>query len=98
MELDSDHVNGSCAAVAWVVEEIAAHSDSCTVGVLLLLKAIVYTDLRVHDVVFAVVWNVLAADENDSVGTFADSGDALGKMSKFLCVGFAPQFFVLGVH
>jgi hypothetical protein len=35
MELDSDHVNGRCAAVTRVVKEIAAHSDSCAVGVLL---------------------------------------------------------------
>jgi hypothetical protein len=97
MELDSDHVNGGCATAARVVEEIAAHGDLCTVGVL-LLWAIIYTDLRVHDVMFAVVWNVLTVDENDSVGTFADSGDALSETSEFLCVGFDPQFLVLGVH
>jgi hypothetical protein len=96
MEHDSDHFN-RCAAVARVVKEIATHSDSCAVGVL-LLWAIFYTNLLVRDVVFAVVWNVLAADENDSVGTFADSGDALSKTSKLLHVGFAPQFLVLGVH
>jgi hypothetical protein len=97
MELDSDHVISRCAAVARVVEEIAANSDLCAVGVL-LLQAIIYTDLRVHDVMFAVVWNVLAADESDCVGTFADSGDASSKTSKFICVGFAPQFLVLGVY
>ncbi len=31
------------------------------------LLDIVYTDSRVHDVAFAVVWNDLAADENKSV-------------------------------
>ncbi len=36
MELDSDHVKGRCAAVARVVEEIAANGDSCAVGFLLL--------------------------------------------------------------
>ncbi len=36
MKLDSDHVNGRCAIIARVVEEIAAHGDLCTVGVLLL--------------------------------------------------------------
>ncbi len=95
MELDSDHVNSGCATVAKVVEEIATHSDSCAVGVL-LLWAIIYTHSRVRDVVFAVVWNVLMVDEKDSVSTFADSRDALSKTSKFLCVGFAPQFLVLG--
>jgi hypothetical protein len=93
----SDHVNGRCAAVSRVVEEIAAHGDLCVVGVL-LLWAIVDTDLRVCDIVFAIVWNVFAADENNSVGTFADSGHALSEMPEFLCVGFAPQFLVLGVH
>ncbi len=97
MELDSDHVNGRCAAVTRVVEEIAAHGDSCAVGVS-LLRAIVDTDLLVHDIAFTIVWNVFAADENNSIGTFADSGHALCKMPKFLCVGFTPQFLVLGVH
>jgi hypothetical protein len=31
------------------------------------LLDIFYTDLHVHDVVFAVVWNVLAVDGKDSV-------------------------------
>jgi hypothetical protein len=97
MELDSDHVNSRCAAVTRVVEEIAAHGDSCAVGVL-LIQVINYTDLCACNVMFAVMRNVLAADENNSVGTFADSGDALSKTSEFLCVGFTPQFLVLGVH
>jgi hypothetical protein len=97
MELDSDHVDSGCATVAGVVEEITAHSDSCVVGVL-LLQVIIYTDSRMRDVTFAVVWNVLALDENDSVSTFADSGDALSKTSVFLHVGFAPQFLILVVH
>jgi hypothetical protein len=71
MELDSDHVNGRCATVTRVVEEIAAHGDSCVVGVL-LLWAIVDTDTCVRDVAFAIVWNVFAADENDGVGAFPD--------------------------
>ncbi len=87
----------STVGVPQLLEEIAAHSDSCVVEVL-LLQAIIYTDLRICDVAFAVVWNVLAADENDSAGTFANSGHALSKTSEFLCVGFAPQFLVLGVH
>ncbi len=64
----------------------------------LLLWAIIYTDLHVCDIVFAVGQDVLPLDENDSVGTFADSGDALSNTSEFLFVGFAPQFLVLGVH
>ncbi len=84
--------------VAGEVKEITTHSDLCAFRVL-LLWAIIYTDLRISDVAFAVVWDVLALDENDSVGTFlADSGDALSKTSDFLCVGFASMFLVLGVH
>ncbi len=44
------------------------------------------------------MWNVFAADENDSGGTFADSRHALSKTPKILCVGFAPLLLVLGVH
>jgi hypothetical protein len=79
------------------VDEIAAHSDSCVVGVL-LLQAIVHPDPWVCDVAFVVIWGVLALDENDSVGAFADSGDALSKATKFFCVGFAPQLLVLRDH
>jgi hypothetical protein len=89
MELDSDYVNGRCAAVTRVVEEIAAHSDLCAVGVL-LLWVMVDKDTCVRDVVFAIVWNVFAADENDGVGAFADFGHALSKTPEFFCVGFAP--------
>jgi hypothetical protein len=44
------------------VDEIAAHSDLCAVGVL-LLRAIIHADLCIPDVMFAVVWDVLASDE-----------------------------------
>ncbi len=89
MELDSDHVNGRCAAVTRVVEEIAAHGDSCAVGVL-LLRAMIYTDLGVRDVAFAVMWNVLAVDENNSVGTFADSGRCLDQDLQVLLCRICP--------
>ncbi len=62
MELDSDHVNGRCAAVARVVEEVANPGDLCAVGIL-LLQAIIYTDSCIRDVMFAVMWNVLVADK-----------------------------------
>ncbi len=97
MDVNSDHVNGRPATVTRVVEEIATHGDSCAVRVL-LLWAIIYTNSGVRDITFAVMWNVLAVDESNFFGTFADSGDALSEMSEVLCVGFAPQFLVLGVH
>jgi hypothetical protein len=55
-------------------------------------------NLHLHDVAFVVVWNVLAADENDSVSTFADAGDDFSKTSEFLYVGFGQQFVALGVY
>ncbi len=79
------------------MDKIAAHSGLCAVGVL-LLHAIVHADPRIRNVAFAIVLDVLALDENDSIGAFADAGDVLSKASKFLHVGFAPQFLVLGVH
>jgi hypothetical protein len=74
-----------------------AYSDSCALGVL-LLQEIFHADSRVRDVAFAVVRDVLASDENNSVGAFADSRDASNKASNILRVGFALQFLVLGVH
>jgi hypothetical protein len=97
MKLDSDHVDFRCAAVAGVVKEITTHSDSCAIGVL-LLWVIIYTDSSVRDIMFAVVCDVLVSDENDSVGTFPESGGALSETSKFLRVGIGPQFLVLGVY
>ncbi len=97
MELDSDYVDSRCAAVSRVVDKITAHSDLCAVRVL-LFQAIIYTDSHVRDVAFALVWDVLVLDENNSVCTFADSKDALSKTSEFPCVGCAPHFLVLGVH
>ncbi len=89
MELDSNHVNGRCAAVTRVVEEIATHSGLCAVGVL-ILQGINDTDTCVHDVAFGIVWNVFTTDEKDGVGSFADYGHALSKTPEFFCVGFAP--------
>jgi hypothetical protein len=77
------------------VDKIAAHIDSCAVGVL-LLWVIILIDMHVHDVTFVVVCDVIALNENNSIDAFADSGDALSKTFKFLHVGFAPQFLVLG--
>ncbi len=82
MELGSDHVDSRHTTVAKVMAKIIAHSDLCAVGVP-LLQAKIYTDSHERDIAFAVVWKVLASDENDSVSTVANSGGALSKMSKF---------------
>jgi hypothetical protein len=36
--------------------------------------------------------------KDDCVGAVANAGDALGKATNFDCIGFAPEFFVLGVN
>ncbi len=51
----------------------------------------------VGDVLVSVDRNVILSNEDDCVGAFANAWDALGKATKFDCVGFAPELFVLGV-
>ncbi len=77
--------------------KIAACSNLCVVGVL-LLWAIICADLRIRDIAFVVIWDYLTLDENDSVNAFAESRVALSKASEFLYAKFAPQFLVHGVH
>ncbi len=48
--------------------------------------------------VFALVdWNIVSSNEENHVGALAKAWDALGKATKFDCVGLAPEFFTLGV-
>jgi hypothetical protein len=42
--------------------------------------------------------DVILSDEDNHVGAIANAGDALGKATKFDCVGVAPEFFVFGVN
>ncbi len=72
-----------------MVEEIAAHGDSCAVG-FHLLRAMVDTNTCICDNTFVIVWNVFVADENNGAGALADSGHVLSKTPDFICVGFAP--------
>jgi len=58
---------------------------------------IVDTHASVHDVFALVNWDVIVSDEDNCVGAIANAGDALGKATKFNCVGLAPEFFVFGV-
>jgi hypothetical protein len=41
--------------------------------------------------------DLIALDEDNCVGAFADARDALQQTGKFLGVQFTPEFFVLGV-
>ncbi len=42
-------------------------------------------------------WDVVCSNDDDCVGALDSTWDALGKATKFNCVGLAPEFFVLGV-
>jgi hypothetical protein len=51
----------------------------------------------VCDVIALVDRDVVSSNEDDRAGALANTWDALGKATKFDCVGLAPKFFVLGV-
>ena len=40
--------------------------------------------------------DIVLSNEDDHVGALANTWDALGKATKFNCVGLAPEFFVHG--
>ncbi len=58
---------------------------------------IVDAHTSIHDVFALVNRDIVLSDEDDRVGAVANAGDALGKATKFDCVGLAPEFFVFGV-
>ena len=76
MEFDGDHVDGGCADIAKNVGEIAADCKLCAVGVV-LFGAVVYTDASVGGVAAAIGRDLIALDEDNCVGAFADAWDAL---------------------
>ncbi len=95
MEFYSDHIKGGRADVAENVDEVDAECNLHAVGVF-LFGAVVDTDAEVGGVAAVIGRDLFALDEDNCVGAFADAGDAL-QTGKFLCVQFAPEFFVLGV-
>ena len=82
MELDRDHVNGGHSTVSRGVESVIANGESQAIGVI-LFGTIVCTDASICDVLESVEWDVVAYDEHDGVGAFADARNALGQMAKF---------------
>jgi hypothetical protein len=79
----------------WGGDGIAANGEASAIGIS-LLRTIVEAHVSVCDVFLLVDWNIVLSNEYYRVGAFANTGDALGKAAKFDCVGFAPEFFVLG--
>ena len=76
MEFDGDHVNGGHADIAKNMDEVAADCKSCAVGVI-LFGVVVYTDAGVGGVAAAIGRDLIALDEDNCVGAFADTCDAL---------------------
>jgi hypothetical protein len=96
VNFDRDHVNRGGTAIPRVGDAIAANGEASAIGIS-LLRMIVNAHASVHDVFLSVDWDVILSDEDYCVGACANTRDALGKVTKFDCVGLAPEFFVLGV-
>jgi len=73
---------GGRSAVSRDVESDTANGESRGIGVI-LFGTIVCTDASICDVLESVEWDVVAYDEHDGVGAFADARNALGQMAKF---------------
>jgi hypothetical protein len=96
MNFDCDHVISGGTAIPGIGDAIAANGKASVIGIG-LLRAIVDAHAPVRDVFASVNWDVVSSDEDDRVGATANTKDALGKVTKFDCVGLAPEFFVFGV-
>ena len=72
MEFDHDHVDSRCAAVAGVVDPVAAYCEASSIGVV-LLWAIVYAHTSIRDVFDLVNGDLVPSYENYGVSSFADS-------------------------
>jgi hypothetical protein len=96
MNLDCDHVNGGGTAIPGISDAIAANGEARAIGIG-LLRMIVDAHAPVCEVFVSVDWDVVLSNEDDHVSAPVNAWDALGKATKFDCVGLAPEFFVLGV-
>ncbi len=96
MSFDRDHVNNGDTAITGVGDAIATNGEASAIGIG-LLRTIVDTHTSVCDVFLLVDRDAVTSNEDYCVGAFPNAGDALGKATKFDCVGLAPEFFVLGV-
>jgi hypothetical protein len=72
MEFDRDHVNSRRAAVAGVVDPVAAYSEASSIGVV-LLWVIVDAYAFILDVFDSVNGDLVPSYENYGVSSFADS-------------------------
>ena len=72
MEFDRDHVNSRRAAVAGVVDPVAAYSEASLI-VVILLWAIVDAHASIRDIFDLVNGDLVPPYENYGVSSFADS-------------------------
>ncbi len=96
MNFDCDHVHGRGTTIPRIGDVNAANGKASAIGIS-LLRAIIDAHVSVRDVFASVGRDIILSDEDNHVGAVADTGDALGKATKFDCVGLAPEFFVFGV-
>ncbi len=72
MEFDHDHVDSRHAAVAGVVDPVAAYSEASLIGVV-LLWAVVDAHASIRDIFDLVNGDLVPSCENYGVSSFADS-------------------------
>jgi hypothetical protein len=96
MNFDCDHVHGGGTAIPGIGDAIATNGKASAIGIS-LLREIVDAHMSVREVFASVDQDVVSSDEDNCVDAVANTRDALGKATKFDCVGLAPEFFVFGV-
>ncbi len=95
MNLDCDHVSSGGTAIPGIGDAIATDGEASAIGIG-LLRTIVDAHVPIRDVFVLVDWDVVLSNKDNCVGALANAWDALGKATKFNCVGLAPEFFVHG--
>ena len=94
MELDRDHVNSGCSTVLGEVDSVAANDEARAISVI-LFSVINNTHTPIHDVRELGDEDIIAGNEYDGIGAFADAGNTLGQATKSNGVQVAPKFLVL---
>ena len=73
-----------CGYFTWIIDAFAAHIELCAVWFCFLGLHTAHK-LAIGDVFYAVVWDVISADEPDRVGAFDAPTDSVGQLSKIVC-------------
>ncbi len=96
MKFDCDHVNSGHTAVSGGVDSVAADGEGRVIGVI-LLGAIVYTDMPICDILEPGKWDFIVRNEHNSISAFADTRNTLGQATEFSGIRFSPKFLLLWV-